>query len=144
VLYEIVATFVRSRAVGLDKESIVVRCWKEHYNPMIHDSRIYTAMRRIRELTRDELIINSGRLYRLNPRVTWGRAFKSASANRSIERYQSVLDFVRSNGSITRQVIEQSLGLASTQAKKEIQTMLDQGLLVRMNQGPATRYRLRV
>jgi hypothetical protein len=143
VLYELLATFVRSPSLGLDKESIVLRCWKEHYNPLVHDARVYTAMRRIRSLTREELIVNSGRLYRLNPKVVWARASKSGSGNRAIERYQTVLDFVRINGSVTRQVIEQSLGLGSTQAKKEIQTMLDQGLLLRINKGPATRYRLR-
>lgn len=74
VLYELYEYLRSSGARGADKQTIVNRIWQEQYNPMIHDSRLYKAVARLRKILGDDarsprMIVLKGRTYFLNIRA---------------------------------------------------------------------------
>ena len=74
VLYELYEYLRSSGARGADKQTIVHRIWQEQYNPLIHDSRLYKAVARLRKILGDNaksprMIVLKGRTYFLNIRA---------------------------------------------------------------------------
>ncbi len=49
VLFKLVQVLSENLNQKMDKESLVEKVWQENYNPLVHDTRIYTAMKRLRE-----------------------------------------------------------------------------------------------
>lgn len=48
VLWAFSHLFIKNPGVFFSKEELVKRVWKETYNPLVHDTRIYTSTRRLR------------------------------------------------------------------------------------------------
>ena len=63
----------QSGSLGTTKEEIAEKLWRENYNPLAHESRVYTTVRRLRDflesLTKSELVETVGARYRLNPEI---------------------------------------------------------------------------
>jgi tetratricopeptide (TPR) repeat protein len=49
-LYRILETLFSHPTKWLSKEEITTAVWKESYHPLVHDTRIYTSIRRLREI----------------------------------------------------------------------------------------------
>lgn len=74
VLLEILYLLASEPGRIFTKEDLVDRIWRESYNPMIHDSKVYTSISRLRKLIepdfkRPRYILNERDGYAFNPNV---------------------------------------------------------------------------
>lgn len=74
ILLEILYLLASEPGKIFTKELLVDRIWKESYNPMIHDSKVYTSISRLRKLIepdfkRPRYILNERDGYSFNPAV---------------------------------------------------------------------------
>jgi len=74
VLLEILYLLASEPGRVFSKEELVDRIWRESYNPMIHDSKVYTSISRLRKLIepdfkRPRYILNERDGYAFNPSV---------------------------------------------------------------------------
>lgn len=127
---------------AFDKETLTLLFWKEPYNPIVHDARIYTAIRRMRSFAKRNPITSAGRGYRWNPRVPWAVLRKNHTKATTGQAEDQITEYLKLNGSMTRHAISQALGLGASQTKLKVQGLVARGVLIRANRGPATRYRL--
>lgn len=72
LLVDLLKLFMESKDQGLDKEKIVRRIWKEEYNPLVHDNKIYVTIHRLKRLLkhlegREPALLKNSHGYRLNP-----------------------------------------------------------------------------
>jgi DNA-binding winged helix-turn-helix (wHTH) protein len=74
VLLEIFYLLAASPGKVFSKEDLVDKIWRESYNPMIHDSKVYTSISRLRKLIEPDFkrpvyILNERDGYAFNPAV---------------------------------------------------------------------------
>lgn len=74
ILLEILYLLASEPGKIFTKELLVDRIWKESYNPMIHDSKVYTSISRLRKLIepdfkRPRYILNERDGYSFNPAI---------------------------------------------------------------------------
>jgi DNA-binding winged helix-turn-helix (wHTH) protein len=74
VLLEIFYLLASSPGKVFSKEDLVDKIWRESYNPMIHDSKVYTSISRLRKLIEPDFkrpvyILNERDGYAFNPAV---------------------------------------------------------------------------
>jgi DNA-binding winged helix-turn-helix (wHTH) protein len=74
VLLEIFYLLAMSPGRVFSKEDLVDKIWRESYNPMIHDSKVYTSISRLRKLIEPDFkrpiyILNERDGYAFNPSV---------------------------------------------------------------------------
>lgn len=72
ILRELLKIFGARPGQTLSKEEIVRRLWKEEYNPLVHDNKIYVTIRRLRrmlepEAPQSEYILSVRDGYQFNP-----------------------------------------------------------------------------
>ncbi len=60
VLMALLELFIRNHGSYFSKEELIQKIWNENYNPLIHDSRIYVNVQRLRQLLRDDLKLSAG------------------------------------------------------------------------------------
>jgi DNA-binding winged helix-turn-helix (wHTH) protein len=74
VLLEIFYLLAATPGKVFTKEDLVDKIWRESYNPMIHDSKVYTSISRLRKLIEPDFkrpvyILNERDGYAFNPAV---------------------------------------------------------------------------
>lgn len=74
VLLEILYLLASQPGKVFTKEELVDRIWRESYNPMIHDSKVYTSISRLRKLIEPDFkrpiyILNERDGYAFNPAI---------------------------------------------------------------------------
>ncbi len=146
--------------IGLEisKHDLTIRLWKESYNPSIHDPRIYMAVLRLRKLLltgsygrgveRNEtvarkveaLITATRNGYRLYTHENWVWISKEKSHSEFNEKQQWILGYLDTNSTVSRQLVQKTLKIGSTTAKKEIQELVNKGLIKRVGSARATEY----
>ncbi|TVQ77477.1 MAG: helix-turn-helix domain-containing protein [Bradymonadales bacterium] len=128
------------------KEELIGIVWKEKYNPLVHDSRIYTTVRRARQLFREalnqEIILMSNGLYGINTEVPYELVRKQSPRQDLNPRQRWILEFLEVNPYLDRQTAERVLKLSSTQVKRELKELCDRALVIREGKARATRYHL--
>lgn len=60
--FHLLRVFAERRSEFLDKETLIKLVWNETYNPLVHDTRVYTSVRRLREIVEIETIEGKYRL----------------------------------------------------------------------------------
>ena len=76
VLLEILYLLSGSPGKVFSKEDLVSKIWNESYNPMVHDSKVYTSISRLRKLIEPDFrhpvyVLNERDGYTFNPIVTF-------------------------------------------------------------------------
>ncbi len=126
------------------KEQMIGYVWKESYNPLVHDSRIYTSVKRIRQLltlvSKKEAIVQEGGKYGLHPEMKFACLSLVRESLGLNERQEWMLDFADQNGSLDRQTAEKVLGVSSAQVKRDLKELVERGLLEQTGAARATKY----
>lgn len=105
----LIRTFLEQLAKNQDhplsKEQIVQNVWKERYNPAVHDARIYTSIKRLRQILRPilnlDVVQSESGLYALNSSIR----FASLS---SLNGRDSLLRYELKHNSIPKKTVAQS------------------------------------
>ncbi len=100
VLLEIFYLLASSPGKVFSKEDLVDKIWRESYNPMIHDSKVYTSISRLRKLIEPDFkrpvyILNERDGYAFNPAVQLEETsprLRKASVGSSVETVNSAAD----------------------------------------------------
>ncbi|NUM87904.1 MAG: winged helix-turn-helix domain-containing protein [Bdellovibrionales bacterium] len=76
VLLEILYLLAGAPGKVFSKEDLVNRIWRENYNPMIHDSKVYTSISRLRKLIEPDFrhpiyVLNERDGYAFNPAIAF-------------------------------------------------------------------------
>lgn len=100
VLLEILYMLASQPGKVFSKEELVDRIWRESYNPMIHDSKVYTSISRLRKLIEPDF---RKPVYILNERD--GYAFNSAIS------LEEVAPRLRRGGDVKRDMGMERVGL---------------------------------
>ncbi len=126
------------------KEQIIGFVWKESYNPLVHDSRVYTSVKRIRELlsefTRKEAIVQENGRYGIHPELKFAVLSLEHDDQGLNDRQKWILEFADHNGSIDRQTAERVLESSAAQVKRDLKELVDRGLLRIEGAARATKY----
>ena len=142
-------TLFEAKPKPLDKESLVKLVWNEIYNPLIHDTRIYTNIKRLREIFDSTLnegfILQTDGNYSIHPKIRFLWAYRDGAlpAAEASTRADWILNRIRTQGSIKREEIESELKIGSTVAKQELKALAEKGLIQSAGAGRATRYILK-
>lgn len=129
---------------AFSKEELITRVWAETYNPIVHDTRIYTTIKRLRDLVEGEIdktLIDTieGR-YRLSKSINFGVLKRETEKSQQTEAQRWILKYLRSKGSIDRPAVEKALKMSRTPAMKEINSLIKSGMIRSEGQGKAIRY----
>lgn len=128
------------------KEELSVHLWHENYNPLIHDARIYTAVRRLREMLEGkgkwEMIETRAGRYGLAPqiRAQYVLANTSAPDAHLNERQKWILGYLKTHESMDRSTAQELLKSSRTPILRDLQDLVSRKLIRVEGVGKATRY----
>ncbi len=143
LLPELLQYFLLNIGKELSKKELTNQVWKERYNPLVHDARVYTSVLRLRKALgplKNHLVTGSGS-YVLGAGLNYC-LIEPVSRNEHLPRAQRwILSYAGKNGKIDRKTVEHVLKIGSTSSKKHLSTLVNSGLLVRSGAGRSTTYR---
>lgn len=144
-LLELLSFLVANIGKTFSKETLCEQVWKEIYNPLVHDTRIYTSIKRLREILgqegNSEILIEKGGFYGINPKIRYAEiSLIREKAEVVSERKERILNYIKIHGSATRPEIEKLLQVSSTLTKKELKELTASGYLKSQGQGKSTKY----
>ncbi len=127
------------------KEDLIVHVWKERYNPLVHDQRIYTCVMRIRKMMGADLAsiisVVDGAGYGISSRLKHCIISEYSPTDELPERQQWILSYLKSNKKISRNIVESSLKVSTSMAKRELKELVEKGFLQARGIGKNTEYR---
>lgn len=130
----------------LTKETLTAQVWHERYNPLVHDTRIHTSIRRlralIRQLTTKEWIFTKEGAYLFQAHKTFTIAEPLRRGEEFTANQRWILAYLRRNPDVDRRSIQELLKLKPSSCKKELLNLTWAGMIEPYGKGPATRYRL--
>jgi hypothetical protein len=140
-LLKILSSLAESTKTGLTKEELVEKVWGYEYNPTIHDSMIYTNIRRLRDLIPVELILGQ---YRIASNIKWiyiGAQRPSENSEFGIsERQQAILELFARKSEVTREEIGHYLEISDRTVLRELTELVHKKLVAKSGAGRATKY----
>jgi len=126
------------------KEQLIGFVWRETYNPLVHDSRIYTSVKRIRQmfasLGEKEVVIQDAGRYGLSREIKFAVISRAAQDLPILPRQKWVIEFVDQNGTIDRLTAEKVLDISAAQVKRDLKDLVDRGFLSIDGSGRAAKY----
>lgn len=74
ILTDLLSLFLKNPGRAFSKEDLIQQIWKEDYNPMVHDNKIYVTMKRLKEVLsplfgQDDPIIRKRNGYSFNQQM---------------------------------------------------------------------------
>ena len=156
---KILLYFLENQTVELSKENICQRIWQEEYNPPVHDSRIYTAINRLRRMLAGDYrtsskthvprqfrnhvknfftVTRNGYVFELPGDWVWLK--KMGDQKDLTERQLWILSYLEQNKTITRHVVQKTLKIGLTSAKKELGSLVKARKIKRIGNSKATQY----
>ena len=146
-LLQLLTHVLISSPEGISKESLAKSLWKEDYDPVTHDSRIYTSIQRLRISLgiKTCILVNHGS-YRWNPKVSFSLIRKGNVKSKKLQRTQNLIlsaleEHQKSwNKPIGRKDLVEITGNSDATIKRELAKLLELGLIQRKGSGRATRY----
>jgi hypothetical protein len=147
ILRQILIRLLESHPSSLSKAALAAAVWGEAYSPLVHDSRIYTSVQRIRDLLKAEAIENWELGYRWNPSLPFQLIRTPFAKSRSEDRNQSlILDALRKrsksgDGWMKKSELAEAIETTDSTLKRALAALLEQNLIVREGQGPAVKYK---
>ena len=143
VVLQIIQSIAKTKNKGLSKEELVHRVWGYEYNPMIHDSLVYTNIGRVREILP---IVCSANSYKFSNEISWCYISQiheqgSAEAQSLKLSFKKILDFMRSTEqSISRRKVVELLNVSERTALRILTEMSNQKLIRKRGQGRGVIY----
>ncbi|MDB5036666.1 MAG: hypothetical protein JWQ35_194, partial [Bacteriovoracaceae bacterium] len=126
------------------KEELTIHVWHEQYNPLVHDTRIYTSIRRLRNLIdpklNTDLIETNHGSYGLSKEVDYVILSSEQSVHTLSERQEWILKYIETNGSIDRLTAQKLLKISRTPMMNEIKGLISRGLVRSIAKGKLTKY----
>jgi len=146
VLNALIRLLFQNYDAELSKESLALIVWKEVYHPLIHDNRIYTSIKRLRQLITPKLgadfvDVREG-AYSLKQTLSFAWICNHETRVRFSDQQMLLLSQLQSSRSMSRQDIQKLFRGSRTQTLRELKPLLDQGSLESYGSGRAVRYRL--
>lgn len=146
VLQNLFRFLVKHNGRFFTKEELATFVWHEKYNPLAHDTRIYTSMKRLREvLTKvgagSWLLMQSG-TYALKGGLRYCviQTFDELAA--LSDRHRWILEFVKANGVINRTLLARLQNISPSLAKLDLKQLADRNFLKKVGSARSTQYRL--
>lgn len=141
ILFPILKAIASSGLEGLSKEALVSAVWGYTYDPSVHDSLIYTNVRRLRDLIPIDLYQGN---YRLASEIRWCLISDSQQAVQLElnDRQRQILKTLRANSLISRKQVVSQLDISERTALRELTDMVEKRLLVKSGNGRGVTYRL--
>lgn len=143
VLRQILIRLLESYPESLSKPALSSSVWGESYSPLVHDSRIYTSVQRIRQLLKADTIENWSLGYRIHPELDFILIRSTQPQARSEDRTQSlILQALKKRKSWMKkaELLEATDSTDST-LKRALSVLLEEGKIERQGAGPAVQYR---
>jgi DNA-binding winged helix-turn-helix (wHTH) protein len=141
VLFKILLEIAKSQKSGLNKEELVKKVWGYEYNPLVHDSMIYTNIRRLRDLIPIELHLNQ---YRLASNIKWlciteeNHSEKMQALN---ERQKQIIKLLQTSyRQISRGDAVRLLHLSERTALRELTELVNKNILHKSGAGRSVKY----
>ncbi|MBN8555387.1 MAG: AAA family ATPase [Deltaproteobacteria bacterium] len=144
LLENILRFFILRAGKETSKELLTSHIWQEKYNPLVHDTRIYTAIKRLRELlkqgSKESLLQTQGSQYLMDSKIRYAIISMSTPLDNLSERQDWIFKFIESHQSIDRLTVEKMLKISPAYAKRELKTLSDRGLIEKVGKGKNSRY----
>lgn len=146
----LLSAFLSVRNKILGRIEIVPIVWGEVYDPLIHDSRVYTSIQRLKSVIgKNDILMNHEGGYSWNPKYSYKlfkkRTLSTKEANTRNETllYEVFKSFSRKNDPfLSRKTLVQATGLSESQVKRELSSLLEKGLIRKTGSGRSVRYTL--
>lgn len=126
------------------KEELTVHIWHEKYNPLVHDSRIYTSIKRLRALIepalKKEIIITDEGQYGLIAAVRYALISKPTSSSSLSERQMWIMKYIETNQTLDRLTAQKLLKTSRTPIMNEIKGLIGRGLIKSIGNGKLVKY----
>jgi tetratricopeptide (TPR) repeat protein len=145
-ILESILKFLLIRAgEDISKEELVTQIWQEKYNPLVHDRRIYTAIKRLRDVLKTGLtksiLETRGTFYSIHSRVRFAIIGISTPLDALSERQNWIIKFMETHPNVNRSTIQNLLKISPAYTKLELKSLIDRGLLERLGKGKNSYYR---
>lgn len=144
ILKNIICLFLRNPGKAFSKEDLIERVWLETYNPLHHDSRIYTTLKRLRQLLSEaglkSTIEHDEAGYRFVAKEEFAIIERQSKFAQLSDRQRWVLSYLSKNGTITRAAVEKALKVSPSLAGAELKDLVDGGWIEMYGQGKRTVY----
>lgn len=135
----------------LGRIEIVPIVWAEVYDPLTHDSRVYTSVQRLKSVIgKNDILMNQEGGYSWNPKYSYKlfkkRSISSKEVNTRNETllYEVFKSFSRKDDPyLSRKILVEATGLSESQVKRELSSLLEKGLIRRTGSGRSVRYSLK-
>ena len=147
ILRQILIRLLESHPSSLSKAALAAAVWGEAYSPLVHDSRIYTSVQRIRDLLKADTIENWEQGYRWNPKMAFQLIRTPFAKTRTEDRIQSlILDALRKrvksgDGWMKKSELTEAIETTDSTLKRALAALLEQSLIISECQGPAVKYK---
>jgi DNA-binding winged helix-turn-helix (wHTH) protein len=143
IVYPLLKYLLSRLGEFFSKETLVTHVWHENYNPLVHDSRIYVAVRRLRDLLdkKSHLLVTKDGKYGMSSDTKFAliAEFRSNPLQLS-DRQKWVIKFIERNGRIERRTLAKHLKISPATAKLDLQDLVSRGLLVMNGSGRSSHY----
>ena len=147
ILRQILIRLLESHPSSLSKAALAAAVWGEAYSPLVHDSRIYTSVQRIRDLLKPEMIENWEQGYRWNPKMAFQLVKTPFAKTKTEDRIQNlILEALRKrsktgDGWMKKSELAEAIDTTDSTLKRALAALLEQTLITREGQGPAVKYK---
>ena len=142
VLLELLGILIQNAGKHLSKEELTALVWKERYNPLVHDTRIYSAIRRLRALLGPlkKFIVTGAGTYQMNSGLNFCLMEPIDRRSDLTDKQNWILSYAEKNGTIDRKTVQETLRIGSTSSKSELNRLVEIGLLRKKGDGRSTSY----
>ncbi len=149
-LRDLLAGFFNVQRSILSKNEIVPIVWGEVYDPLTHDSRVYTSIQRLKDLINiNDILLKDDHGYVWNPKYSFNyfktrHLKKHLSLNRNQVLILEVFKSFKKNNKdhLSRKTLVLASGLSESQVKRELNELLEMGLLSKSGLGRSVKYTL--
>ena len=148
ILRQILALILKIYPESMSKNILASTVWGEEYSPLIHDSRIYTSIQRIRDLLSSTAIENWNNGYRWSSREDFFYYVRDELQNVGQHKLKyliiETLHKCKKNGkgSIGRKELVESLGSSDATIKRFLYELMSEGKIRRSGAGSSVYYEI--
>jgi DNA-binding winged helix-turn-helix (wHTH) protein/tetratricopeptide (TPR) repeat protein len=146
-LRKILVVMMQSYPKAVRKEKLASVVWGESYSPQIHDSRIYTSIKRLRELLGDEsYIVNTEEGYFLKKSLNFYLVQPKKALGSGNHRLETLIMEAlesfskRGQGFVSRSILVDATSASEASVKRALSSLLSKSWITRQGQGRSVRY----
>lgn len=145
VLFRFLLHLTRHLGKPQEKAILTAFVWKEVYNPLVHDPRIYNLVSELRKILEQcgikEALIESGGKYHLNSKIRYAIVGFEREFSFLNVRQQWLLEYLKDKGFVRRTQVETLLKISAPALKRDLKELVEKGILQKSGQGRNTIYK---